>query len=123
MKQTKNKKPTIYVAGPMSGIENFNHAAFFEAEARLKSKGWEVRNPARNTGNCYKQYLFKGLRMLFECDAICLLPNWEKSPGAKAEYFTSHALKLPSLLMLEGHFIMTPEDLFRKSEKTEGGAK
>lgn len=33
-------KPTIYIAGPMRGLPDFNRAAFNAAAERLAAKGW-----------------------------------------------------------------------------------
>lgn len=38
---------TLYVAGPMRGIPEFNFPAFFEAEDRPLKAGYDVINPAR----------------------------------------------------------------------------
>lgn len=32
--------------------------------------------------------------MLLQCDAICLLPGWQDSPGAQHEFDTSRILKM-----------------------------
>ena len=40
----------IYIAGPMTGIKDFNFPAFFEAEKQLNKLGHEVYNPAHNDG-------------------------------------------------------------------------
>lgn len=36
----------IYIAGPMTGYENFNREAFHKAEEALKREGHTVLNPA-----------------------------------------------------------------------------
>lgn len=36
----------VYVAGPMSGYEQFNRPAFHSAAKRLTDKGYVVLNPA-----------------------------------------------------------------------------
>lgn len=38
---------TVYIAGPMTGIPNYNFEAFFAAEAALLEQGYRVLNPAR----------------------------------------------------------------------------
>jgi hypothetical protein len=89
---------TIYICGPMTGIENLNHPAFFEAESRLKEQGYTVINPAAideelgldpHQGVMDPEFLKKvaqrDLEAVITCDGIVLLPNWEGSKGAKAE--------------------------------------
>ena len=41
-----NRKPTIYVAGPMRGFENYNYPAFDRQTRVLRAQGWDVVNPA-----------------------------------------------------------------------------
>ncbi len=36
----------VYIAGPMTGYENFNREAFHKAEEELKREGHTVLNPA-----------------------------------------------------------------------------
>ena len=42
----ERRKPTIYIAGPMRGIEDFNFPAFDRQEELLEKQGWRVINPA-----------------------------------------------------------------------------
>jgi len=41
---------TIYIAGPMSGLPEFNYPAFFAAAEQLTAAGYDVLNPARPEG-------------------------------------------------------------------------
>lgn len=93
----------IYVAGPMSGLPEFNYPAFYTAAAALRRKGHDVLNPADvdrlDTGTPRGQrtwhwYMRRTLRMVLEADAIALLPGWENSRGATLEHKVAEALGL-----------------------------
>lgn len=96
----------IYIAGPMTGHPEFNFPAFFRAQARLETLGWQVSNPAAKdseselgeaaaTGDA-KQAIANGfdfreafawdLDKVIHGDAIYMLRGWEQSPGARAEH-------------------------------------
>lgn len=82
----------LYIAGPMSGMENFNYEAFNLAAADLRLSGYEVLNPAdsesENTSGelqPWHWYMRKGITKLMLCDAIALLDGWEQSKGATIE--------------------------------------
>lgn len=77
----------IYIAGPITGTNDYEER-FNSAEARLKAAGFEPVNPIGPglvPGADYKYYIDRGLRSLMECDAIALLDNADKSPGAVLE--------------------------------------
>lgn len=79
----------IYVAGPMTGLPEFNFPAFFSAARLLRSKGFEVFNPAEVkiiNGEPYSYYMRKDIALLIQCDEIFLLQGWRKSKGARLEY-------------------------------------
>lgn len=82
-------KGTIYIAGPMTGHEDFNRPAFFEAQTAFEELEWYVVNPARNFGGRtdlpYQRYIDKALEQVAECDAIALIPGWPTSPGVLKE--------------------------------------
>lgn len=85
---------TVYVAGPMTGLPDYNRAAFNRAAARVLARyKWVALNPARHPdGLEYEEYMRRGLRDVAAADAILLLPGWENSPGAKRELAAALAL-------------------------------
>lgn len=112
----------IYIAGPMTGYDQWNFPAFFEAEETLKALGHEPINPAHNDGetleqalaqastrahdpNAWANYMRLDLAHVLECDAICLLPEWQKSKGARLEYHTANQLGIPVLILKDGKLI------------------
>ncbi len=105
---------SIYIAGPMSGIPEFNFPAFYTAEAKLEASGWRVFNPANkdaekelnqdaydkgdaelanSTGFDFKEAYLWDITKVIEADAIYMLQDWEQSPGARGEHAVAVALK------------------------------
>ena len=86
----------LYVAGPMTGLPDFNRPAFDDAARRLRAAGISVYNPAdisrdveglgdRIESRSREWYLRRALLLLLECDGVALLPGWETSGGARLE--------------------------------------
>ncbi|WP_435607681.1 DUF4406 domain-containing protein [Pseudomonas knackmussii] len=78
----------IYLAGPMTGIEDFNYPAFHAEAARLRQLGYHVENPAENIApacGTWSGYMRLALAKLVTCDTIALLPGWTESRGANLE--------------------------------------
>lgn len=106
------KKYNIYIAGPMSGLPNYNKPAFIEAERFLREdidiQVDDIFNPIRHEGSLMVQ---KGLVrdmqeayrlcMAIDCEYICkhatmlyMLKGWENSKGAMAEWTLAKCLDL-----------------------------
>lgn len=79
----------IYVAGPMSGLPDYNYPAFHAEAARLRGLGFHVENPAENPVppcGSWQGYMRLALAQLITCQAIALLPGWPQSRGAAIEH-------------------------------------
>lgn len=87
----------IYIAGKMTGVENYNFPKFDAVEKELKEKGFKVVNPAniaRRIANrngkplhLISTHIFmrEDIKQLLTCDAIYFIPGWEESKGAQIE--------------------------------------
>jgi hypothetical protein len=97
----------VYIAGPIAGHPNGNRAAFAAKALELRVAGHDVVNPhhvqpwfhhgdcpvglpggegAEHTAPCYMR---SDLAEMLTCDAIYLLPGWEKSQGARIEFLVA----------------------------------
>lgn len=89
----------IYLAGPITGIPEYNKPAFDKAAAAWRKAGWEVVNPLELDDGDYSQpwhfYLRRDIPHLVTCDAIAILPGSEFSKGARLERHIAEALGMP----------------------------
>lgn len=93
---TAPRKIKVYLAGPMSGLPDFNRGAFFEAADVLFSHGHIVLNPAVfPDGLEHGDYMKICLPMIDAAEAVIMLPGWEKSKGANMEYQYAQIKRLP----------------------------
>lgn len=79
----------IYLAGPMSGLPEFNYPAFHAAAAVLRAQGHHVENPAENPQpacGTWQGYMRMSLRQIAACDCLYMLPGWRGSRGARIEH-------------------------------------
>ena len=87
----------IYLAGPMSGYPELNFPLFHTKAAEMRAQGFDVVNPAELNADPNKSWhdcMRVDIRELVTCDAICMLPGWEKSKGATLERHIAKALEL-----------------------------
>jgi hypothetical protein len=83
----------VYLSGPMTGIPDNNFPAFREWAARLRADGYDVVSPAEiEEAGSWEMCLRKDMRELPTCDAIALMPGWERSKGAHLELHVAHRL-------------------------------
>ena len=86
---------TVYIAGPMTGIEHFNRPAFYKVASSLTRSGYNVLNPATlPPGLSQAQYMSICLPMVLCSDSLFMLKNWRESEGALAEHALAVKLKL-----------------------------
>ena len=83
---TNNK---IYISGPITGFNLEERKNFFAQMAELaESIGFTAVNPFDNglgPDADYAAHMLADIKMLIECKAILMLPDWDISCGAKLE--------------------------------------
>lgn len=89
-----------YLAGPMSGLPHFNYPAFIEAADKLRSRGYEIHNPAESRlGLGYDRltYLQEDFAFIIsdECEGVFVLEGWSFSAGARGEVHLAMTLQKP----------------------------
>lgn len=96
------KARLLYIAGPMTGLPQFNYPAFHAAAVKLQAAGFEVLNPADNRLEAdakWEDYMRVALGQLLRADGVALLPGWEVSRGARIEYGLARDLNVPARLV------------------------
>lgn len=106
----------VYLAGPMTGIPQFNFPAFDAAAADLRERGLDVVSPAElddpetreaalssedgapgtgsHVGETWGDFLARDVKLIADGDieGIVVLDGWERSRGARLETFCAAAL-------------------------------
>lgn len=107
--------PRIYLAGPMSGIRQFNFPAFDLAATVLRKAGYDVVSPAEldspelreiamasetgdmaemtaKTGETWGDFLARDVKLIADggIEEVWVLPFWWRSRGARLETFVAH---------------------------------
>ena len=106
--------PTVYIAGPMRGYDKFNFPAFDRTRNAFLGKGYAVISPAdidrasdlneddddQKFGPPeIREFVYRDTQALLALrsengDGIVMLPGWEKSTGATAEFHLARWLGL-----------------------------
>lgn len=78
----------IYISGQITGLKEKEAKIYFDrAEKMLLEKGYNPVNPMRINppikNKSWKDYMIDDLRLLFDCEAIYLIDNWQMSKGGK----------------------------------------
>ncbi len=111
MMKDSSRKKRIYVSGRMTGLPEFNYPEFNRRSEILAEMGWDVWNPAAmpftgitadgeipNENNSsldlYARIIRRDFAGLLTCDAMYMLADWWKSPGASCEWALAKNLDL-----------------------------
>lgn len=103
----------VYIAGPMTGLPDFNFPAFNAAAVAWRALGWEVENPAEafdgDQTRAYREYVAVDVVKLQRCTAIAMLPGWD-GPNARGSVWEREiALSLLHLPVYDALAPVLPE--------------
>ena len=122
----------VYLAGPMSGIDNNNSDAFRKAAEDLRDRGLEVVSPVEmddeigsdhDSGSLseadYQDFLRRDIiRILQEnVDALVVLPQWEQSRGVALEVHLARELGRLVFAWPDGQQLKRPSEYQPPSEE------
>jgi nucleoside 2-deoxyribosyltransferase len=96
----------LYIAGPVTGIQDDNAPAFAAAAHLLRAAGYEVVSPLEvcpEKGLPWSEYMRRDIVKLLKCDAVAMLPGYQESKGAMLE--THIALELGMRFDMVGTWI------------------
>lgn len=94
---------TVYISGPITGIPDLNRFAFSFVEGCIRARGLTPVNPHTlcDPSLSWSQCMRADIAALCACDAILLLPGWERSNGAQLEVHVAHRLGIEVLTDLD----------------------
>lgn len=128
----------LYLAGPMSGIPQFNYPAFAAAAEKLREQGHTVLNPAEMDdpktrelalasmdgsldsgvwhGESWADFLARDVKIVADSvEGVALLKGWEKSRGARLEAYVALTVQKPVYLVMEdGLWAAAPRQIMRE---------
>lgn len=99
-----DSKQYWYLAGPMTGLPNYNFPRFREVAAKLREWGYSIVSPAEldlgavEPGDfAWRGYLRRDANIVMDenCLGVICLEGWEDSRGANVETFLAKAFKKP----------------------------
>jgi nucleoside 2-deoxyribosyltransferase len=88
-----------YLSGPISIAPDTYEHDFACATTVLRANGFVVVSPVEMNSDdphyTWLDFMRDDLRLILQCDLIAVLPNWENSPGARAEVSLALSLGMP----------------------------
>ncbi len=114
------KPSSLYIAGPMAGVEDFNYPLFYEVEEKLNAIGIETINPAELdrldktvptttvTPLLRAGFLKRDFHHLTTMEGIVLLEGWQDSTGANAELMVAQISGMSTWLWISGNLYPEP---------------
>lgn len=106
-----------YISGPITGMKASEcKRAFYRAKREIKRRGHYPVSPL-DLGKIlpvsfeHEDYMAVDVQVLLRCDAVLMLPGWEKSNGCQREKFTAQAYITNDAPRRINHIYYSPEEI------------
>jgi len=87
---------TVYLAGMMSGLPEYNFPEFNRVAGVLREHGYTVISPAETAGAAShlprKWYFRMDFAIISNVDYVFVMPGWSNSAGARAEVIQANEM-------------------------------
>lgn len=98
--ETISKHQTVYLSGPMTGLPDYNRAAFNLRAEAFQALGYSVNNPAdisvtHGTDKAYGFYFKRALRLMLESDVVYVFGDTSNSAGVQMELKVAEMAGMP----------------------------
>lgn len=98
--ETISKHQTVYLSGPMTGLPDYNRAAFNMRAEAFQALGYSVNNPAdisvtHWTDKAYGFYFKRALRLMLESDVVYVFGDTSNSAGVQMELKVAEMAGMP----------------------------
>ena len=94
---------TIYISGPISGLDaDYVEKRFTDAKNYLNVVGLNPVSPLENglpNTASYEEHMAKDIELLSGCSSIFMLDGWHKSKGCRVEF--AHAIANKKTIIFE----------------------
>lgn len=104
-----DKKPRIYISGPISGHDiNERRAEFQRVSYEMICRGYEPVNPMENglpPEATTREHMKRDIELIMTCDCIYMMRRWTHSKGCKVEFDVATSIGLPVFFEESGELI------------------
>lgn len=113
---SRQRKPLLYLLGPMSGFLDFNRPAFHRWAKFLRAEGFDVFNPAEldeivGDAAVYADYYSRDAEFMAKVDGGAAMPGWRGSKGATWEAYSIGVMFEKPIYLLPDLTLIVPDDL------------
>jgi len=105
-----SRQPVIYIAGPFRGANAWEVRENIRRAERVSMECWQAgfaaicphTNSANGEGLIPDEWWLRGdISIMLRCDAVLVVPDYEKSGGTKREIATAQQNGIPVFLALD----------------------
>ena len=97
----ENRKPIVYISGPITDMPELNYPEFKHAEEKINALGLDTLVPhdffqdIDTGGFIHNDYMRVCIAEMMKADLVVTLKDWELSKGCKMEVNIAREIEIP----------------------------